>query len=584
MESWLLNESKGGRPGEVCVVKHFRDKRTLGALPRRFPELYRLSHVSCLQPGCFAHGSNPIRQLNLEDLVDVLSEGSNFLVITEVFSQTTLHTLHQEEPLSAEEVGFVMGQTFAALEYVHDHGWTHGNLDPRSIHVMSRKHLWIKLTDTALSDYVDLGKPDGYHSIYASQNVPKVDQSPADVWSAGVVALELLRPDGLPHRNTYKPFRWAQGLESLAKDMHAKSANEATAFITNVLTYDFSERPKAKEVLEDPWILRNRGESFVNNSNFNVPTPQVSRHTSAEPSHGFSRHGSATPSNWSIDGDAPLKSRHPSVAPSCRSNMQDPTAPSKSAEFGEYAPGSGHTSVGPFRHSSRHGSLTSARNTIGGFNTQRYDPTSRVPSRTPSRQSSTDPILRAIIKSRPYPGDDYNDFDSDHETSNSRSSRFTANPLAREPRTPTPYESEDRSDMPDRPGSSNPQPRSSGGVNTRTVDNESGSTISRSSRYTAANPPSRTSHASTETESDDVDQPSSLRSHSRRDGNDSPVSDRVMGTTEQLHRQRDAEIEEDDGEDTETGGRRGSATKKPRRVVSVPPLAMKLRSRDKDRR
>ncbi len=103
-----------------------------------------------------------IRQLNLEDLVDMISETSVFMVVTDIFSLTTLHVLHQEEPLNVKEAGFVMGQIFAALEFLHGNGWIHGNLDPRSIQVMSRNHLWIKLIDTALSGLVDLGKPDGY--------------------------------------------------------------------------------------------------------------------------------------------------------------------------------------------------------------------------------------------------------------------------------------------------------------------------------------------------------------------------------------------------------------------------------------
>lgn len=65
-----------------------------------------------------------------------------------------------------------------------------------------------------------------------------------------------------------------------------------------------------------------------------------------------------------------------------------------------------------------------------------------------------------------------------------------------------------------------------------------------------------------------------------------PVSDRATGTVGRAYRQREAEVEEDDGEETETGGRRKSVTvtKKPRRGVAVPPLAMNLRSHGKGRR
>ena len=61
MEDWLLGGSKGGLPGELCIVKHFRDKRNLSSLPNRFPELCQLDHVSALQPGNLAVHADFIR-------------------------------------------------------------------------------------------------------------------------------------------------------------------------------------------------------------------------------------------------------------------------------------------------------------------------------------------------------------------------------------------------------------------------------------------------------------------------------------------------------------------------------------------
>ena len=520
MESWLLDEPKGGRLGELCVVKHFRDKRNESNLPDQFPELRFLKHVSILQSGCFAIHADSIHQLNLEDLVDLITETSVFMTVTDIFSHITLHALHQEQPLCTEEAGFVMGQTFAALEYLHGHRWAHGNLDPRSIHVMSRKHLWIKLTDTGISDYVDLGKPNGYHAIYASQSFTQADKSLEDIWSAGVVALQLLLPKGLPYRIDHYQSKWVQSLERLAVKRDEKSSNNETGFLRSVLKHKAEDRPTATKVLEDPWIVQTRGEAFIHNPHFSPLTPQESRHTSVGPSNAFSR--------------------------------QDSAGPSKSMDRGEYAPGSRHTS--------------------------------RAPSHNHSRQSSTDPTFRAMLQSHPYPGDDYNDFDSEHGTTVSGSSRFTANPLAREPRTPTPYYSDDSSGMPGRFDLLRSQRRSSGG---RSPANGSqhGSTTSRSSRHTA-NPPSRMSQASSEYDLDDnsrVAGPGSLRSHFRSGGVNTPVNELATGTFGQERSRRKARTE-DSGEETETDARHPitPAAKKPRRVV--PPLEMNLRSRGNGRR
>lgn len=500
------------------------------------------------------------------------------MTVTNVFSHITLHALHQDEPLSTEEAGFVLGQTFAALEYLHDHQWAHGNLDPRSILVMSRKRLWIKLTDTALSDYVDLGKPRGYHSMYASQHFVQADKSPADIWSAGVVALQLLLPKGLPHRDMYdyQQHKWVLTLERLAKDRDRKTGNDATAFVRSVLRHDVGDRPTATKILEDPWIVQNRGQDFAKNPHFNLPTPHGSRLPSAGPSNAAMRHGSVPPSNWSIHSDNASESRHTSVGPSRRPNKQGSAAPSTSNESGKYVQGSHQTNVGPSRHSRRHGSISSSNNAPDGFRHQKSYPTSRAPSKQRSRQSSTDPTFRAMLQSHPYPGDDYNDFDSEHGTTVSGSSRFTANPLAREPRTPTPYYSDDNSGMPGRFGSLRSQPRSSGSRSPAIVS-EHGSTASRSSRYTP-NPPSRMPHASTEYDSEtnsSVAGPGSLPSQSRSGGVES--FGRYLS-------QGEAEIEDDSGEETETDVRRTitPVAKKPRKAV--PPLEMNLRSRGNGRR
>ena len=481
IEDWRLQETEGGRPGEICVVKHFRDKKNLCNLPSRFPELCCLSHVSALQPGRFAIYAELNRQFNIEEFLDLITETSVFMTVTEPFSRTTLHALHQEEPLNTIEAGFVLGQTLAALEYLHNRQWTHGNLDPRSIHVMSRKHLWIKLTDIALSDYVDLGKPNGYHDTYASQRSSQADKSPADIWSAGVVALHLLFPYGFPPRNNNEQNKWVLKLARFAANRNRKYSNDATAFVRRVLRHDSDERPTATEALEHPWILQNRRESPVDSPHYSFPTPQVSCHTGVGPSDASSRQGSAATSNSSIHGDFAPGSRHTSAGPSRRSSTQGSSTRLRSTAVEDYAPGSRHTSVGASR---RHSSVASSNNATGGLHHQKYDPTSRAASKSLSRQSSTDPTIRALLESRPYPGDDYNDFESENRSTTSRNSRFTANSLARLARAPTPSESDDNKSAPVGQRSLRSQSRSNGG-RSPAIQSEHASTASQSSRFTA---------------------------------------------------------------------------------------------------
>ena len=281
-----------------------------------------MSSEPCKWPiaSVFAIHTDLVRQLNLEDVVDLILEPSVFMVVTATFSHTTLDALHQEEPLSTEEAGFVMGQIFVALKYLHDCDLAHGNLDPRSIRVMSRKRLWIKLTDTAISNCFDLGKPEGYHATYTSQHFGQADKSPADIWSAGVVALQLLH--GLPSRtggNIIHQALWVAKLERHAKSCDQQSGTDASDTVRMVLKHAPEARPTATEVLRHQWILRTRGDIHVNNTHFNLPDPEGSRPTSVAPSASFSRHtsrqssrqGSAPPLPVSRQSSVPLSELTP---------------------------------------------------------------------------------------------------------------------------------------------------------------------------------------------------------------------------------------------------------------------------------
>ena len=379
------------------------------------------------------------------------------MVVTEKFSVITLHALHHANPLRIEDTAFVVGQVFAALQYLHGQGWTHGNLDPRSIQVKSRKHLWVKLTDIALSSIVDLGKPEGYHALYASQ-VPK-DQGtgryPADIWSAGVVTLQLLLPSGLPQReDSYTQGMWIRRMQSLAKTMDRMLGTEEMALVSKVLEYDFNARPTASEVLEDPWLVRHRGEEIVNNFHFNCLTPVVSRHTSVDPSDALSRQGSVGPPDGSAQGSKASKSHHASAGPSRRYNTQSPSVTRESVEY-DYFQGV---------HDVNKGSSSG-----GSFNDF-------------SRQSSIDPNIIAALQSRPDYGDDWNDFDSvsEHGTSASRRSHGTATPLAPKVRSAVEDNLGRKASAQSGPRSQHSHSRSS-----RDGCSEQGSTTTQSSRFTA---------------------------------------------------------------------------------------------------
>lgn len=51
IEDWLLNGLKDDLPGELRIIKHFRNKKTLSGMPDRLRKLCSLSHVGAQPRG-----------------------------------------------------------------------------------------------------------------------------------------------------------------------------------------------------------------------------------------------------------------------------------------------------------------------------------------------------------------------------------------------------------------------------------------------------------------------------------------------------------------------------------------------------
>ena len=212
------------------------------------------------------------------------------MVVNEFFLPTTLDsTLRDAARLSSAESGFIMGQVLEGLKYLHGKGWTHENLDPRSILVMARDLLYVKLADFALSGKVDLGKPIDYHSNYASQKIAEqYDQYPMDIWSAGVVGLQLLE-GVLPARSGYTLDRQHDYVVMLETHVmllsRTRTDDNGLHFLTRVLRSKHQYRPTATALLQDPWIQDTKNYDVFQSPMSRSITPQSSRHASVGPSN-----------------------------------------------------------------------------------------------------------------------------------------------------------------------------------------------------------------------------------------------------------------------------------------------------------
>ena len=252
---------------------------------------------------------------------------TEFMVVNEYYLHTTLDSILRDAArLSSAESGFVMGQVLEGLKYLHDQGWIHENLDPQSILVLARDLLFVKVADFGLSGMVDLGKPINYHSDYASQNIAeKYDQYPMDIWSAGVVGLQLLE-GVLPARSGFTLNRQHDYVVMLERHVmllsRTRTDDNGLRFLTTVLKSKHQYRPTATELLQDPWIQETKNYEVLQSLLSRSITPQSSRHTSVGPSNR---------------GPSSIISRQSSKDPTARS-LQSPTSQDDYNDF-ESEPG-----------------------------------------------------------------------------------------------------------------------------------------------------------------------------------------------------------------------------------------------------
>ena len=172
---------------------------------------------------------------------------------------------HLQEGLA----GLVLVQVFEGLKFLHENGMIHGGLYPGSIRFEHPSTPWnVQLSDIGLYPYVELDNQEE-RQLYATQKLTTRNPLPVwDTWSAGVVGLLLLSPDGLPTRKRlHTQPKWTTIVANLAVEIHDEQPqNKASRFITNVLKVECSERLSAEECLQDPWLREIKDDEEIHES------------------------------------------------------------------------------------------------------------------------------------------------------------------------------------------------------------------------------------------------------------------------------------------------------------------------------
>ena len=281
-----------------------------------------------------------------------------------VYLPEPLETLEDRdliEPLTETDAGEVLAQIFEGLKFLHANGIVHGGLYPGSIKI-KHAHPWlIQLSDIGLNPYVDLEYPEE-RELYASIKAPyKTESVPLmDIWSAGVVGLELLHPEGLPiwpRHLTFRRDRWTTKIIQRATDFHAnekpgpEGMKEAALFLTRVLRRAIKERLTAEECLQDPWIqaiglrpsydpdVKSDEDTETEDPHTRISKgkqPQKWRQADTATPRNTRQQRSATPQMGPFMGFAPKEPRQTSLKPSDSVSRQGSVAPPNCVRPGEY--------------------------------------------------------------------------------------------------------------------------------------------------------------------------------------------------------------------------------------------------------
>ena len=258
--------------------------------------------------------------------------------------ETLADRLVSRGPLQEGLAGLVLVQVFEGLKFLHENNMVHGSLYPGSIRFEHPSKPWnIQLSDIGLYPYVELDNREE-RQLYAVQRLGTSNPVPEwDTWSAGVVGLMLLSPDGLPSRKRRCTQKlWMTIVANRAVDFHNTHPtvkNKASRFITSVLKVEYNERLSAEKCLQDPW-LREFKDAEGSDESTETENPTEAEEVSGEDTE------TEEPRSSQSEGKQPLYARRASSGNQYRQPSRTPISKGKQPQHSRRTSiGSRHTTL-----------------------------------------------------------------------------------------------------------------------------------------------------------------------------------------------------------------------------------------------
>lgn len=190
-------------------------------------------------------------QPNIVEFIDFISQGNGTsLLVMEFVQGLSLEAAHRRVPMALYETRELIIELLSALAYLHHHHVTHRDLKPANILVTARRPMQIKVADFGVASQ----RSSHLNTLCGSNPylAPEIRSassytSKADIWSVGVIALELVV--GLP-RYPQSHGDWPGLLRDRIRTVPAVCYH-----LINSLLQAETDRPSAQEALADPFLL-----------------------------------------------------------------------------------------------------------------------------------------------------------------------------------------------------------------------------------------------------------------------------------------------------------------------------------------
>ena len=188
-------------------------------------------------------------------LIDVYEDRSYVHIVSELCHGGSL----EGETFAEDDVKAFMSQILRAIDAMHRAAIVHRDIKPGNfVRVASPEDRDIKAIDFGISEPLPVSEPELKGTLwYMAPEMFSSRVGPeADVWAAGVTAVELLT-GSLPFddkKNTRRPAVQAV-VRSILLDKYVYDGDDLCAdFIAELLTRDPRHRPRAAEMLTHPWL------------------------------------------------------------------------------------------------------------------------------------------------------------------------------------------------------------------------------------------------------------------------------------------------------------------------------------------